>query len=61
MFFAKSLARVQLTRYKARLKSKAKIGDWTKSHKALGQAVFFAQLLGRVQFKQDTKPVKKSV
>ncbi|AXQ78621.1 hypothetical protein DDV21_005780 [Streptococcus chenjunshii] len=37
-------------RYKGREKSKAKIGGWTKNHRVLGQTVFFAQLLGRVQF-----------
>ncbi|AXQ79582.1 hypothetical protein DDV21_011175 [Streptococcus chenjunshii] len=46
------------TRHKGREKSKAKIGGWAKNRKVLGQTVFFAQLLGRVQFNKTQRPLK---
>ena len=49
IFFAQGLGRVQLTRYKARLKPKAKIGDMTTERQLLRIFIFFAQGLGRVQ------------
>ena len=49
IFFAQGLGRVQLTRYKARLKPKAKIGNMMTEHPLLRVFIFFAQGLGRVQ------------
>ena len=43
------LGRVQLTRYKGRQKHKAKIGKLTKELQFLGDYIFFAKCLGRVQ------------
>ena len=40
---------VQLTRYKSRQKHKAKIGKLTKELQFLGDFIFFAKCLGRVQ------------
>ena len=47
IFFAQGLGRVQLTRYKARLKPKAKIGNTITKHQLLRVFSFFAQGLGR--------------
>ena len=44
-----SAARVQLTRYKARIKPKAKIGNMMTERQLLRIFIFFAQGLGRVQ------------
>ena len=49
IFFAQGLGRVQLTRYKARLKPKAKIGNTMTERQLLRVFIFFAQGLGRVQ------------
>ncbi|TNF67916.1 hypothetical protein FBF48_04370 [Streptococcus salivarius] len=49
IFFAQGLGRVQLTRYKARIKPKAKIGNMMTERQLLRIFIFFAQGLGRVQ------------
>ncbi|MFQ7624148.1 MAG: hypothetical protein ACLRK7_03480 [Streptococcus salivarius] len=49
IFFAQGLGRVQLTRYKGRIKPKAKIGNTMTERQLLRVFIFFAQGLGRVQ------------
>ena len=58
IFFAQGLGRVQLTRYKARIKPKAKIGNTMTERQLLRVFIFFAKGLGRVQFNKIQSPSK---
>ena len=48
IFFAQGLGRVQLTRYKARIKPKAKIENTMTERQLLRVFIFFAQGLGHI-------------
>ena len=61
IFFAQGLGRVQLTRYKARIKPKAKIGNTMTEHQLLRVFIFFAQGLGRVQLTRYKGRTKSKV
>ena len=61
-FSLRNESRVQLTRYKARIKPKAKIGNMMTERELLRIFIFFAQGLGRVQltrYKARLKPKAK--
>ena len=58
-FFLRNESRVQLTRYKARLKPKAKIGNMMTEHQLLRVFIFFAQGLGRVQLNKIQRAYKE--
>ena len=58
-FFLRNESRVQLTRYKARIKPKAKIGNMMTEHQLLRVFIFFAQGLGRVQLNKIQRAYKE--
>ena len=58
-FFLRNESRVQLTRYKARIKPKAKIGNTMTERQLLRIFIFFAQGLGRVQLNKIQRAYKE--
>ena len=60
-FFLRNESRVQLTRYKARIKPKAKIGNMMTERQLLRIFIFFAQGLGRVQLIRYKGRIKSKV
>ena len=60
-FFLRNESRVQLIRYKARIKPKAKIGNTMTEHQLLRVFIFFAQGLGRVQLIRYKGRIKSKV
>ena len=60
-FFLRNESRVQLTRYKARIKPKAKIGNTMTEPQLLRVFIFFAQGLGRVQLTRYKGRIKSKV
>ena len=58
-FFLRNESRVQLTRYKARIKPKAKIGNMMTERQLLRIFIFFAQGLGRVQLNKIQRAYKE--
>ena len=57
IFFAQGLGRVQLKRYKGRIKSKVKLGNLTPKLLLLGRFIYFTQLLARVQLSKIQRDV----
>ena len=60
-FFLRNESRVQLIRYKARIKPKAKIGNTMTERQLLRIFIFFAQGLGRVQLTRYKGRIKSKV